>query len=76
MPQIIGIHSIIHWVHNSNNNEKLHFQQYDLVVERSGLGVELQTLNYDNPGSNPVLQCETLGQFFYSTLLQFTQLEE
>ena len=25
-------------------------------------------------GSNPVLSCKTLGKFFHSTLLQFTQL--
>ena len=25
-------------------------------VERSGSGVELQTLDYEDPGSNPVLQ--------------------
>ena len=37
-------------------------------VERNGSGVELRTLDYENPGSNPVLWC------FQSTLLQFTQL--
>ena len=26
-------------------------------VERNGSGVELWTLDYENPGSNPVLQC-------------------
>ena len=26
-------------------------------VERSGSGVKLQTLDYENPGSNPVLLC-------------------
>ena len=26
-------------------------------VERSGSGVELRTLDYENPGSNPVLRC-------------------
>ena len=26
-------------------------------VERHGSGVKLQTLDYENPGSNPVLQC-------------------
>ena len=28
-----------------------------LNVERSGSGVELWTLDYENPGSNPVLWC-------------------
>ena len=28
-----------------------------LLVEYSGSGVELRTLDYENPGSNPVLQC-------------------
>ena len=27
------------------------------IVERNGSGVELQTLDYENPGSNPVLRC-------------------
>ena len=26
-------------------------------VERNGSGVELRTLDYENPGSNPVLRC-------------------
>ena len=26
-------------------------------VERNGSGVELRTLDYENPASNPVLQC-------------------
>ena len=30
---------------------------YYLSVERNDSGVELRTLNYKNPGSNPVLQC-------------------
>ena len=37
------------------------------TIERSGSGVELRTLNYENPGSNP------WASFFHSTLLQFTQ---
>ena len=28
-----------------------------IYVERNGSGVELQTLGYENPGSNPVLRC-------------------
>ena len=44
------------------------------LVERSGSGVELQTLDYENPGSNPGCGVKTLGKFFHSTLLQFTQL--
>ena len=43
-------------------------------VERSGSGVELRTLDYENPGSNPGCGVKTLGKFFHSTLLQFTQL--
>ena len=27
------------------------------TLERSGSGVELRTLDYENPGSNPVLRC-------------------
>ena len=26
-------------------------------IERNGSGVELRTLDYENPGSNPVLRC-------------------
>ena len=44
------------------------------VLERSGSGVELRTLDYENPGSNPGCGVKTLGKFFHSTLLQFTQL--
>ena len=36
--------------------------------------VELQTLNKENPGLNPRLPCQTLGKFFHSTMLQFTQV--
>ena len=43
-------------------------------VERSGSGVELRTLDYENPGSNSGCGVKTLGKFFHSTLLQFTQL--
>ena len=32
----------------------------DVFVERDGSGVELRTLDYENPGSNPVLQCKNL----------------
>ena len=45
-------------------------------VERSGLGVELRTLDYENPGSIPGCGIKTLGKFFHSTLLQFTQLNK
>ena len=44
------------------------------LLERSGSGVELRTLDYENPGSNPGCGVKTLGKFFHSTLLQFTQL--
>ena len=45
-----------------------------VYVERSGSVVELRTLDYENPGSNPGCGVKTLGKFFHSTLLQFTQL--
>ena len=45
-------------------------------VERSGSGIELQTLDYEKPGSNPGCVVKTLGKFFHSTLLQFTQLNK
>ena len=47
-----------------------------LLVERSGSGVELRTLDYENPGSNPGCGVKTLGKFFHTTLLQFTQLNK
>ena len=47
-----------------------------ICVERSGSGVELRTLDYENPGSNPGYGVKTLGKFFHSTLLQFTQLNK
>ena len=43
-------------------------------LEHSGSGVELRTLDYENPGSNPGCGVKTFGKFFQSTLLQFTQL--
>ena len=46
------------------------------AIERSGSGVELRTLDYENPGSNPGCGDKTLGKFFHSTLLQFTQLNK
>ena len=54
-------------VSKSNNN-------YIGKVQRSGSGVELRTLDKEDPGSNPVLPCKTLGKFVHSTLLQFSQL--
>ena len=44
--------------------------------ERSGSGVELRTLDYENPGSNPGCGVKTLGKCFHSTLLQFIQLNK
>ena len=41
---------------------------------RCGSVVELRTLDYETPGSNPVLRCLNLASLFHSTLLQFTQL--
>ena len=34
------------------------------LVERSGSWVTLRTLNKENPGSNPVLQCDILDKCF------------
>ena len=48
--------------------------QSAINLERSSSGVELRTLDYENPGSNPGCGVKTLGKFFHSTLLQFTQL--
>ena len=45
-------------------------------TEPSGSGVELRTLDYENLGSNPDRGVKTLGKFFHSTLLQFTQLNK
>ena len=47
-----------------------------MYIERSGSGVELWTLDYESPGSNPGCGVKTLGKFFHSTLLQFTQLNK
>ena len=35
-----------------------------LTVERSGSGVALRSLDYENPGSNPGCGVKTLGKFF------------
>ena len=51
-------------------------RQIRALVERNDSGVELQTLDYKNPGSNPGCGVKTLGKFFHSTLLQFTQLNK
>ena len=43
-----------------NNKYNLYFSQCNsvtLFVERNGSGVELRILDYENPGSNPVLRC-------------------
>ena len=45
-------------------------------VQCNGSGVELRTLDYENLGSNPGCGVKTLGKFFQSTLLQFTQLNK
>ena len=46
------------------------------IVELSGSGVELRTIDYENPGSNPGCGVKTLGKFCHSTLLKFTQLNK
>ena len=47
---------------------------YSILVERNGSAVELRTLNYNIPGSYPVLRVNTLSKFGHSTLLLLTQL--
>ena len=64
-----GVSVVIHWCIVPAQLVYVH-------VERSGSGVELQTLDYENPGSNPGCGVKTLGKFFHSTLLQFTQLNK
>ena len=64
-------------LYTSHNTQPHNFhlrQPYN--VERSGSGVELRTHDYENPGSNPGCSVKTLGKFFHSTLLQFTQLNK
>ena len=66
---------LVEWS-GSTNSGSTNFGCIDSLatVERSGSGVELRTLDYENPGSNPGCGVKTLGKFFHSTLLQFTQL--
>ena len=47
-----------------------------IAVERRGSGVELRTLDYENPSSNTGCGVKTLGKLYHSTLLQFTQLNK
>ena len=47
---------------------------YIAFVEGCGSVVELRTLDYENPGSNPGCGAKTLGKCFHSTFLQLTQL--
>ena len=47
-----------------------------MLIERRGSVVELRTLDYEKPGSNPGCGVKTLDKFFHSTLLQFTQLNK
>ena len=44
-------------LHAYHNDVILLTQIFLITVERSGSGVELQTLDYENPDSNPVLWC-------------------
>ena len=50
-----------HCAINVLNNKKLSialFSRYIAAyVQHNGSGVELRTLDYENPGSNPVLWC-------------------
>ena len=58
----------------ANNVYSYFFQSFYFYVDHSGSGVELRTLDFENPGSNPGCSVKTLGKFFHSTLLQFSQL--
>ena len=51
-------------------------KQHNTILEHSGSGVELRTLGYEDPGSNPGCGVKTLGKFFHSTLLQLSQLNK
>ena len=47
-----------------------------MVVNYSGAVaqlIECRTIDYEIPDSNPVLPCQTLGQYFHTTLFQFSQ---
>ena len=46
------------------------------TMNSDGSAVELRTLDYENRGSNDDCGVKTLGKFFHSTLLQFTQLNK
>ena len=61
------------WLSHWNTSTR---SQWGVTVERSGSGVELRPLDYENPGSNPGCGVKTLGKFFHPTLLQFTQLNK
>ena len=56
--------------HNkSDERYKTYFENNKIKVklsgcERSGSGVELRTIDYENPGSNPGCGVKTLGKFF------------
>ena len=36
------------------------------LIERKDSGVELRTLDYENPGSNPALRYKNVGQVFFT----------
>ena len=65
-----------YWSERYNSAEPTTSRPWWVLVERSGSGVELRTLDYENPGSNPGCGIKTLGKVFHSTLLQFTQLNQ
>ena len=46
------------------------------VCRAQWLRVELRTIDYENPVSNPGCGVKTLGNFFHFTLLQLTQLNK
>ena len=46
------------------STDSYHPQSKNFATQRSGSGVELRTLDYENPGSNPGCGVKTLGKFF------------
>ena len=75
MTRVTWLETMAHTAEDGSVN----VQKFSIVIlcmERSGSGVELRTLDYENPGSNHGCGAKTFGRFFHSTLLQFTQLNK
>ena len=61
--------------------ESVHCVRVDIYFFKISMHIvvqwsEVRTLNQENPGSDPVLSCQTLGECFHSALLQFIQLSK